>query len=256
MNFEQFSDGTSFLHRMDPKCKLICTAVLSLIIAISQNWQTALLGFLLALVLVFAADISWPKLLRRLLLINSFNLFLVFLLPLTYTTGNIATDNIVSFAGIDLNSTGFFLGLLITVKSNAVVFLFISLLATSTTAQLGHALQQLRLSPKLCQLLLFSYRYIALIHQELIRLQRAAALRCFRPGTNPHTYRTYSYMLGMMLVRSWNRAARVQQAMELRGFSGRFYSLNNVQSIQKSDLLASAALLFAGTGLSVVEIFF
>jgi len=249
MTFEQFSDGTSFLHRADPRGKLISTGVLSLVIGLSQTRGTALLGFLLAFLLVLVARLSWTKLFRRLLIVNSFNLLLCLILPLTYTG-----DNTFSFLGINLNGTGLFLGLLITVKSNAVILLFISLLATSTAAQLGHGLQQLRLSPKLCLLLLFSYRYIALIQQELFRLQRAASLRCFQPGTNLHTYRTYSYMLGMMLVRSWNRAARIQQAMELRGFSGRFYSLRESGGMRKSDLLLSATLLLAGAGLVMIEI--
>ncbi|RWX52214.1 cobalt/nickel transport system permease protein [Candidatus Electrothrix marina] len=249
MTFEQFSDGTSFLHRADPKGKLISTGVLSLVIALSQTRGTALLGFPLAFTLVLAARLSWSKLLRRLFIVNSFNLLLCLILPLTYTGGKT-----VSLIGINLSSTGFFLALLITVKSNAVILLFISLLATSTAAQLGHGLQQLRLSPKLCLLLLFSYRYIALIQQELFRLQRAAGLRCFQPKTNLHTYRTYSYMLGMMLVRSWNRAARVQQAMKLRGFSGQFYSLYDSGGMRKSDLLLSAVLLLAGAGLVVIEI--
>ncbi|MDU9048078.1 MAG: cobalt ECF transporter T component CbiQ [Candidatus Electrothrix sp. Rat3] len=251
MTFEQFNNGTSFLHRADPKGKLISTGVLSLVIGLSQTWGTALLGFLLALVLVLAARLSWTKLFRRLLIVNSFNLLLCLILPLTYTGGKT-----ISLIGINLSITGFFLALLITIKSNAVILLFISLLATSTAAQLGHGLQQLHLSPKLCLLLLFSYRYIALIQQELFRLQRAASLRCFQPKTNLHTYKTYSYMLGMMLVRSWNRAARVQQAMELRGFSGRFHSLYDSGGMRKSDLLLSAGLLLAGTGLMVMEILF
>ncbi|MCI5126088.1 MAG: cobalt ECF transporter T component CbiQ, partial [Candidatus Electrothrix sp. AR5] len=132
MTFEQFSDGTSFLHRADPKGKLISTGVLSLVIGLSQTWPPALLGFLLAFALVLTARLSWTKLLRRLLIVNSFNLLLCLLLPLTYTG-----DNTFLFLGINLNSTGLFLALLITVKSNAVILLFISLLATSTAAQLG-----------------------------------------------------------------------------------------------------------------------
>lgn len=249
MTFEQFSSGVSFLHRADPRGKLISTAVLTLVIALSQRWCTVLLGLLLAGVLVLAARLSWALLFRHLLLVNSFNLLLCLILPLTYTG-----DSSFSFLGINLNSTGLFLGLLITIKSNAVILLFISLLATSTAVQLGHALQQLRLSPKLCMLLLFSYRYIALIQQELFRLQRAARLRCFQPKTNLHTYRTYSYMLGMMLLRSWNRGKRVQQAMELRGFSGQFYSLYEAEDIRKSDLLLSAGLVLTGFGLMLLEL--
>ena len=249
MNFEQFSDGTTFLHRADPRGKLVSTGVLTLVIALSQNRGTAFLGLLLACVLVIAARLSWKRIFRRLLVVNGFNILFCLILPLTYTGGNTA-----SLFGITLNTTGLFLALLITVKSNAVVLLFISLLSTSSAAELGHGLQKLRLSPKLCLLLLFSYRYIALIQQEISRLQRAATLRCFQPKTNLHTYKTYSYMLGMMLVRSWNRGERVQQAMALRGFSGRFYSLNSTDDMHKSDVLLLTTLLLTGAGLVMFEI--
>ncbi len=251
VTFEYFSNGSSFLHRADPRGKVICTGILSLIIALSQNWTTVLLALLLAFLLILVAKLSWNTVSRRLLVVNGFNLLLCLLLPMTYTNGDA-----LSFLGINLSSTGFFLALLITVKSNAIVLLFISLLATSTAAQLGHGLRQLGLSTKLCLLLLFSYRYISLIQQELSRLQRAARLRCFQPGTNIHTYKTYGYMLGMMLVRSWNRAARVQEAMALRGFSGQFHSLYGTEGIQKSDLLLSTILILSGAGLVGIEVLF
>ena len=250
MIFEYFSNGSSSLHRADPRGKIVCTGILSLIIALSQNWPTVLLALLLAFLLILVARLPWHMVFRRLLIVNGFNLLLCLLLPLTYTSGDSLT-----FLGINLNSTGFFLALLITVKSNAIVLLFISLLATSTAAQLGHGLQQLGLSPKLCLLLLFSYRYISLIQQELFRLQRAARLRCFQPGTNIHTYKTYGYMLGMMLVRSWNRAARVQEAMTLRGFSGQFHSLYGTKGMQKNDILLATILLLAAASLVGIEVF-
>jgi cobalt/nickel transport system permease protein len=250
VTFEHFSDGTSFLHQADPRGKVICTGVLSLIIALSQTWRTPLLGLLLACLLILVAELPWSTVVRRLLVVNGFNLLLCLLLPLTYTGGDA-----LSFWGIELNTTGLLLALLITVKSNAIVLLFISLLATSTAAQLGHGLQQLGLSSKLCLLLLFSYRYISLIQQEYSRLQRAAHLRCFQPETNVHTYKTYGYMLGMMLVRSWNRAARVQEAMTLRGFSGKFYSLYDIKGMQKNDLLLTITLLLAAGSLAGGEIY-
>ncbi|MCI5224764.1 MAG: cobalt ECF transporter T component CbiQ [Candidatus Electrothrix sp. AR4] len=247
MTFEQFSQGTSLLHRADPRGKLVGTGVLSLIIALCQNIRTALAGLLTALVLVLAARLPWKRVLHRLLVVNSFNILLWFVLPLTY-----GGTQLIEIAKISLSEPGLSLALLITVKANAIILIFISLLATSTAAQLGHGMQQLWISPKLCLLLLFSYRYIELIYQELQRLRRAAKLRCFQPGTNLHTYKTYSYMLGMLLVRSWNRAARVQQAMLLRGFSGNFHSLHTVK-MQSGDLLLSAILLLVGLGLLLFE---
>ena len=247
MNFEQFSQGNSLLHRADPRVKIVSTAVLSLIIALCQSFTTALAGLLIAILLTIAARLSPKQVLRRLLIVNSFNVLLWLLLPLTY-----GGQPVIHFAGIDLSRPGLLLAALITIKANAIILIFISLLATSTVARLGHGLQRLHLSPNLCILLLFSYRYIAVIHQEYQRLQRAAKLRCFSPGTNLHTYKTYAHMLGMLLVKSWNRAARVQQAMALRGFSGRFYSLHELE-MNKIDYLMLTGLLLGGLALFLLE---
>ena len=61
-------------------------------------------------------------------------------------------------------------------------------------------------------------------------------MRCFVPATTLHTYRTYGYMFGMTLVRSWNRATRVHQAMLLRGFDGRLIPLEQ-QTVGRSDIV-------------------
>lgn len=244
MTFEQFSTGGSLLHQADPRGKLISAGVLSLIFALCQQPRTALAGLLLALLLTALARLRWASVLRRLLVVNSFNLLLLLLLPLTYGGAE-------SWHGLSLS--GLRLAALITVKSNAAVLLFISLLSTSTVARLGQGLQALRLPQNLCLLLLFSYRYLGLIHEEYLRLRRAAELRCFRPSTNLHTYRTYSYLLGMVIVRSWNRAARVQQAMSLRGFTGTFHSLH-VMELRRSDALLTASLLLAAMLLIALEL--
>jgi cobalt/nickel transport system permease protein len=248
MTFEQFSTGGSLLHQADPRGKLISAGVLSLIFALCQQPRTALAGLLLSLLLTASARLRWTAVLRRLLVVNGFNLLLLLLLPLTYGGGET-----FRFAGLDLSLSGLRLAALITVKSNAAVLLFISLLSTSTMARLGQGLQALRLPQNLCLLLLFSYRYLGLIHEEYLRLRRAAELRCFRPGTSLHTYRTYSYLLGMVIVRSWNRAARVQQAMSLRGFSGAFRSLH-VMELRRSDALLTAGLLLAALLLTALEL--
>jgi cobalt/nickel transport system permease protein len=68
------------------------------------------------------------------------------------------------------------------------------------------------------------------IYQEYQKLLRAAHMRCFSPSTNLHTYRTYGYLFGMTLVKSYNRAHRVQQAMLLRGFNGKLIPLHRDES--------------------------
>jgi cobalt/nickel transport system permease protein len=248
MTFEQFSQGDSLLHRTDPRVKIIGALVLGLVVALCRSFDTALAGLAIALLLTAAARLSPLRVARRLAVVNSFNLLLWALLPLTY-----GRAPMIDLMGLHASLPGILLAALVTVKSNAILLFFISLPATSVVAELGHGLQRLRLSPRLCMLLLFSYRYISVLHREYQRLQQAARLRCFVPRTNLHTYRTYSHLLGMLLVKSWNRAARVQQAMALRGFDGTFHSLQ-ILAMKKTDYLLLAVLLTTGLFLFLLEV--
>ena len=117
--------------------------------------------------------------------------------------------------------------LAITIKSNAIVLSVMALLATSTVFTLVHALRHLYLPDKLVNMFFFTYRYFQVIHQEYLRLRSAMKIRCFRPRTNRHTYRSIAYLMGMLLVRSFDRSDRVQQAMLCRGYNGQFWVLDH-----------------------------
>ena len=105
----------------------------------------------------------------------------------------------------------------------------------------------------LCLLLLFSYRYIFVIHQEYLRLVRAARLRCFKATTNLHTYRTTGYLFGMTLIKSHHRAQRVKQAMVLRGFQGQFHTLYE-SPVGKNEITFALLMAIAVAALISLEL--
>jgi cobalt/nickel transport system permease protein len=242
---ESFATGTSFLHRRDARVKIIGATAISLVLALSNSFTAAGAGFFCCLILLFISQPRTKQLLTRIASVNVFSLFLLISLPLTY-----GGENILQTHFMDISLDGLRLACLITLKCNAILFCFLALLATSTTPQLGHALEALHAPRKLILLLLFSYHQLFVIHKEYQRLQRAARLRGFIAANSLHTYRTYSHLFGMTLVKSWNRAQRVQQAMVLRGFTGRFIALSQPHP-GRSDyslliLLLLISLLLAG----------
>jgi len=247
MTFETFCQGDSPLHRADARVKLAGTFILTLIVALCQNFITASAGLGVGLGLLFFSRLPLQAVFKRLLLVNAFVAFLWLTLPLTYPG-----ETLASFGFFSISRPGVALAALITLKTNAIILYFITLLATSSVAELGHGMAKLHLPTKLCLLLLFSYRYIFVIHQEYQRLARAARLRGFQPGTNLHTYKSYAHLFGMTLVKSWNRAERVHQAMLLRGFNGRFYTLDET-NLRKQDLLLLLTLSSAAIGLILIE---
>jgi len=140
----------------------------------------------------------------------------------------------------------------ITVKCNAILLAMIALLSTTPISTLGHAMGQLYFPDKIIHLFLFTYRYIHVIFREYNRLINAMRIRGFRPQTNLHTYRSYAYLLGMLLVRSYDRAETIHTAMLCRGFHGKYYTLSRF-SIKIRDILYLSLMLSAILVLMVLQ---
>ncbi len=246
---EHFAQGDSLLHRRDPRVKIIAAFLFTLVVAISTHFQVAVSALVLAIILFFLGRLPIADVARRLLIVNSFTLFLWLTLPLTY-----GGENVTSWGPLNFSHDGIQLALLITIKTNAIIIGLIALLSTSTVASIGHCLEKLGISERLCFLLLFSYRFIFVIYQEYLRLLRSAKMRNFSPGTNLHTYRTYGYLFGMTLVKSWNRSQRVHQAMILRGFRGKLIPLQQ-HRLQRDDYTFLFSQLICISGLVLLSFY-
>lgn len=221
---EPFATGNSVIHQLDPRIRVGLTTLYAFVVALSSQFSVLFVALVLSLILIVISQVGIKEVFKRILWVNALIFLLWLLLPFTFK-GDVLT-HIGSFA---IYRPGVVLAAQITIKSNAILLAFIALIATMSFATLGHALYRMRVPEKIVHLLLMTYRYIFVIEQEYLRLIRAAKIRGFRPGTNTNTYRTYSYVIGMLFVRAAARAERVHQAMLCRGFKGKFYSLQEFQ---------------------------
>ena len=83
-----------------------------------------------------------------------------------------------------------------------------------------------------------------MIYLEYERLRNAMRVRGFKPKTNWHTYKSFAYLVGMLLVKSLDRAERIRKAMLCRGYHGRFYLLHHFE-LKESDILTLVLMMFA-----------
>jgi cobalt/nickel transport system permease protein len=232
---EPFASGNSFVHRLDPRMRLLSAGVFSIVVALSRNFHVLTTALVFAFLLILLAQLSVREILRRIILVNSFIVALWLLLPLTFQG-----PGIVKLGPLTLYTAGIILAAQITLKSNAILLAIIALVATMNFSLLGYALNWLRVPDKIVQLLLMTYRYVFLIEQEYQRLVRSARIRGFRPATNLHTYRTYASIVGMLLVRASIRAEQVYNAMLCRGFKRKFYCLYEFNTGKPEWLFATA----------------
>ena len=175
---------------------------------------------------------------KRVAMMDSFIIFMLVMLP--FTMPGTAMFHLFGFAA---SYEGLMKAFDILLKANAIVLTTLSLLGTLEAVTLGHALARLKVPPALVHLLLFTVRYIEVLHMEYRKLRTAMQCRCFRPSNRWHTYRSVGYLVGMLLIRSFERSERILNAMKCRGFNGEFHLLDSIAFRRQDMAFASAASL-------------
>lgn len=235
--------------QLNPLARLTGAIIASIAMAILTRPESCLLAMLLGLVLFTFTAASLRQSLRRLLLVNTFTLFLWLTVPFS-----VAGEAIFSAGPFTVTREGLLLALTITLKSNAMLLVFFALLASLPLPHLGSALSALHCPRRLTALLLVTYRYVHVLSDEWHTLRTSAMLRGFEPKTNLATYKTYAMLTGLLFIRSWDRSLRIWEAMRLRSFSGHFPT-GTLAPLSFRDAFFLAGLLVFLTALVLYDFF-
>ena len=204
---------------LDPRARLATAVAAAFLFSMVQTRAVLFAGSAGTILLICLAEDPFLMLFKRLAPANFFLLFLVVTVPWSMP-GTPAWE----LGPFSFSREGVELILQAAVKCNCILAVFLVLAADMEIADMGAALEQLHMPPKLVFLFLFTFRHIHVIEDEWKRMRTAAALRGFRPKTSMHTYRTIAHMLGMVIVNSMDRSRRIYEAMQLRGFHGVFHT--------------------------------
>lgn len=206
-----------FMSRLDPRSRII-SALLAVFATVAMTSLAGQITMVMAaLALAVMTDVDWRAMLHRLAHVEGFMIVLLILLPLT-----MPGRALLSLGPFALSDAGLMRAFTIVLKVNAAVITTMALLATLEPVRLGRGLASLGVPARLVHLLLFLVRYQSLFREEGTRLMEAMRARGFKPGLNLKSFRAYGNFTGMLLVRSMERAERVEESMRCRGFSGKF----------------------------------
>jgi cobalt/nickel transport system permease protein len=234
------------LARVDPRWKLASLLLASALCGLLQTLPPVMtaMGGVCCLVALSKVPFSWygQRLVGLALFLTPFALGSLFLLP--------DPSPLPVVGPITISRTGLQLALLICCKAVTIVTLMLILLATAPLNATVHAAYSLHIPGILVQVVLLTHRYLSVLAGELRQLRIALRVRGFRSRANLHSYRTIGHVTGTLLVRGFERAERVGQAMRCRGFDGRFRSMTTFRT-RTSDVVmlvvtvGSAACLLA-----------
>ncbi len=236
-HIDHYAGGSSLWHTCDPRVKLVAFSCLILAVAAGRSLVGAAVGLAVAVSLTIQAKIPLKFVAMRLKEVAVFlGLFLV-VLPWSHPAG--------VGAGLQLAAT-------LIVKGLALVVLLFPMLGTTRFDVSMKALSKLGLSEKLIQLILFAYRYLFVFRDELRSVLNAQRLRGFRPRTDVRTLKTAGYLVGGLMVRSFERQEMIAKAMRARGYDGRYRALGRL-SLRGSDWVKGAAIVALAGLLAVLE---
>jgi cobalt/nickel transport system permease protein len=238
----------SLLSRLDPRWKLAAFALATFSVALLHTLTGALLAMGGALLLVALARLPFRWYLSRLGGLALFLIVLVLLLPF------IVQDEGPSLrlGSLHISWYGLRVAVCLCLKALALVTLVLITLTTTPLDATLKAAHALYVPGLLVQLIMLTHRYIFVIGAELSRLRIALRVRGFRNRASWHSYHTVGHVTGTLLVRGYERAERVGQAMRCRGFDGRFRSLAEFRTT-RADLLFFIILAGSAIALLLVD---
>ena len=211
---EEEARGDSRVHALHPLAKLFVTVFYLVVLLSFHKYDLA--GTLLMAaypILMFTwGNIPVRPMWRRMRLV---------LIPVCLIgIANPFFDHTPVFAGHPGITGGMVSMVTLLLKGVLAVSAAYLLMVTTTMEDLCRSLRKLHVPADLVTVILLVHRYLIVFLQEVDKMRTAYQLRA--PGQKGIHFRVWGPMVGMLLLRSADRAEAVYQGMALRGFRGDF----------------------------------
>jgi cobalt/nickel transport system permease protein len=242
---DQYSEGHSIIHRLDPRAKFtgMLVFILGVVLTPVAYWLSFVCYLVLLLILIGLSRVSFMYLLKRSLVAFPFMVMIALYIPFFKSGEVFYTIQLWSWH-ISLTLTGLELMGTLLAKACLSVMGITILMATTSMSDLLKGLEKLKCPQLLIMLLSFMYRYLFVLSDEAMRLKQARDSRHFG-GNALLSIRTAGHMAGSLFVRSYERGERIYSAMLSRGFDGHGRSINllSFKAVDVSSLVIWIAMI-------------
>lgn len=229
---DQYQAGETFLHRLDPRTKVILTVLFILTVSLTPfgafGGYIALFAFLMTTTVL--SHIEPTYVLKRSIVALPFALAAV-TLPFTIPGQTLAT--IPLLGGLVISQEGTIRFISIVIKSWLSLQMAIILIAVTPFPAVLWALRALHLPAPLIAIVSLMYRYLFVLFDEATRLLRARAARSAAVdgtrsgGSLLWRGQVAGRMAGSLMLRSFERSERIYNAMLARGYQGQLLSMTH-----------------------------
>ena len=210
---DELAANDTGIHRLNPCIKIATTAIFLIVVASFSKYDVINLLplFLYPIALMNWASLPFAVIAKRIMLALPFVFFIGIFNPLLDHTPALQIGSI-------LLSNGWVSFFTIILRFVLAVTAALILVATTGMDAICSALLKMHIPRVFVVQLMFMYRYLYVLLDELSRILLAYSLRSVH--TKGLHYHVWGSMLGQLLFRTIDRAQRIYQAMLCRGFTG------------------------------------
>lgn len=235
---DTLADGDSWLHRLDPRAKLITTFIFIVsVVSFNKYTLSAMTPFFIyPIVLVSFGGLPYKYILKKVLLVSPFALLMGIFNPL------MDREIIMHLGSIGI-SGGWMSFISIILRFILTVTAALILVSLTGFNAVCAGLAKFGVPRPFVIQLLFFYRYIFVLADEAERMVRASSFRAF--NSKMLVFGVFAPLVGNLLLRTFDRAERIYSAMCCRGFDGHIRILRPMKIGYREIIFISGwALLF------------
>lgn len=226
MMIGQYVPGNSFIHRLDPRTKIILISLFVIVVFFANNKLSYSILSLFLMCALIMTRIPVRFILKGMTPVWFLILFTFILHLIVTKEGNVLFEIFI----FKIYSGGVIKGLIISLRF-ALLILMTSLLTLTTTPieitdaieQLLHPFKKVKLPVhELALMMSISLRFIPTLLQETDKISKAQASRGvdFRTGPIKERIKSIIPLLVPLFVSAFKRAEELAMAMEARGYQG------------------------------------
>jgi cobalt/nickel transport system permease protein len=248
--FDRYHEKDSFIHRLDPRVKVVVTVVFILSNALLPDgaWIAFGLSWLCLLLANVFSKLGGAFTFKRSFIALPFALVAVTVL---FSPGKPLSSFQFLFWDLTITDVGLVRFASILVRSWLSVQMAILLVATARFPDIVHALGHLHVPSILTTIIAFLYRYLFVLGDEVFRLMRArearSAASVSSSGRSGRSVvwraKIAGHMAGQLFLRSYERSDRVYNAMLARGYKGHLETINPHELRRRDYMTVALALM-------------
>jgi cobalt/nickel transport system permease protein len=255
VNLEEYTEGNSALHRLDARIKVICAVAAIFCDVFLTHWYLPLIFIAVCFGLALYSRASMKVYCKRLLLPISFVAFIGVIMPFIYGSTVIAR---VPGIMLPLYTEGIYFGILVFLRCIAAISVLNVLILVTPITTVMDSLAWFRVPSVIIDTMVLMFRYIGILSEESARMYRAQVSRCGHSHSVSYFKKVANYgnIAGSLILRSFDRAVKVGNAMASRGYTGKYalFTYEN-KKIPKWDMLIGVLVVIASVSVVLIDAF-